>query len=122
MHHQIQRIAESNTPFFDPLIAASVLASALISASTVFAEGAVHHSGQASIHSANAVSHGLVSGAKVASGSAAVPLILIGSAGTVSGDAGRTLWEAADQPIGEPLPITEETIISAPSPDQAIRQ
>ncbi len=104
------------------LLSVPILTAALLSSNTVLAGGAVTHSGQASVHSAQAVGHAVISGAKVVSGSAAVPLTLSGGAGNFSAAAGNELWEFADAPIGKPLPVTEQIYLIGPPPDRAMQQ
>ena len=99
-----------------------ILVTALLNATPVLAGGALTHSGQASRHSAQAVGHTLVSGAKFVSGSAAVPLGLSGGIGRVSAAANSDLWEYANTPIGDPLPVTDETYQVGPPPNEAIYQ
>ncbi len=86
-----------------------ILVTALLKATPVLAGGALTHSGQASKHSAQALGHTVISGAKFVSGSAAVPSGLSGSIGGVSRAANNDLWESANTPIGDPLPVTDET-------------
>ncbi len=104
------------------LLSMAILITALLSSHTVLAGGAVTHSVQASAHSAQASGHAVVSGAKFVSGSAAVPLTLSGGTGTFSAAAGNKLWESADTPIGDPLPVTDKTYLVGPPPDRAMQQ
>ncbi len=104
------------------LLAIPTLITALLTSNAALAGGAVTHSGQASVHSAQAIGHAGISGAKFVSGSAAVPLTFSGGVGTVSAAAGNELWEIADTPIGDPLPVTDKIYTIGPPPDQAIRQ
>ena len=83
--------------------------------------GSAQHLSQASVHSAQAIAQTSVAGVKIVSGVVAVPLILVGEVGNASGQAGDALWESANQPIGEPLTITDEIITSTVSPDQAMQ-
>jgi len=89
---------------------------------SVLAGAAVTHSGQASAHSVQAVGHAAVAGARFASGSVAVPLAFSGAVGKSSAAAGTALWDAANAPIGDPLPISDKTYMTGPSPDQAIQR
>lgn len=94
----------------------------LFSANTVFAGQVVNNASQASGHSVQAISHAAVAGAALVSGSVAMPLMISGKIGEVSGAAGNGLWEAADTPIGTPLPISDETFLTGSSPDQAMKE
>ncbi len=103
------------------LIQKIVVTAALIiavSAPPVFADGSVQHASKASVHASKAIGHTLAAGGKVVAGVAAVPLIAVGVVGEISGKAGEELWQQAS---GEPLPITDETVISAPTPAQAMK-
>lgn len=46
--------------------------------------------------------------------------MLSGAVGTVSGEAGKALMEAATSPIGTPLPVTDETYTAGVRPDEAL--
>ena len=94
-----------------------VISSILFGSASAMATGSVQHSSQASAHSAQTS----VAGVKIVSGVIAVPLMLAGEVGKASGQAGHALWESANQPIGEPLAITDEIITSTVSPDQAMQ-
>ena len=52
----------------------------------------------------------------------ALPLGVAGEIGAVSGDLSDELWEVANAPIGEPLPIAEESFTVGPSPGEALEQ
>ncbi len=81
----------------------------------------LHHSGQASTHSVQAVAASTLAGASVVSGIVALPLLVGGEVGAVSGRAGETLWQAAGG-VAKPLPITDETYLSTPSPAEAMAE
>ena len=93
---------------------------ALLTGQPVMAQGSGQHSGQASSQAFAASGHLTAGGAKVASGMAAVPLIAAGAFGALSGHAGEALMDAANAEIGQPLHITDETIIAGPPPSEAI--
>lgn len=93
----------------------------LLVSQTVLAQGSVQHSGQASKHGVNAIGHSMAGGGKLISGAVAVPLTAVGSVGKVAGDAGKEMWNNATAPIGEPLPVTEDTITAGPPPAKAIQ-
>jgi len=80
------------------------------------------HFSEAIGHSVQAAGHSVVGSAKLVSGTIAVPLIVIGGVGKVSQSAGEELWDIANQPIGTPLPISEETVSAGPAPNIAIKK
>jgi hypothetical protein len=84
------------------------------------AGGASHHVSKALAHSLEAVAHTTVAGMKVVSGAVALPLVIVGEIGQVSGDAGEELWEEANRPIGEPLVISDEVVTAGPAPREAM--
>jgi len=86
-----------------------------------YAQGSAQHFSEAVGHSAQATGHSIVAGAKLASSAVAVPLIVIGGVGQVSQAAGEDLWDIANQPIGAPLPISDETVSVGPAPNIAIK-
>ena len=98
----------------------ALLLSTALAAGEAIAGDPVRHSGQASAHSAMAVGESTLAGAKLVAGAVAVPLMLSGGVGALSGEAGSSLWHAAGGSIGEPLPIAEETYITTPSPRDAM--
>lgn len=51
---------------------------------------------------------------------AAIPLKAVGTVGAISSELGDALWDAATQPIGEPLPIDDTVHTLSPRPDQAL--
>ena len=104
------------------VLSTAILMTALLNSHTVLAGGVVRHSGQASAHSAQAVGHTVISGAKFVSASAAAPLTFSGATGKFSAAAGNRLWETADTPIGDALPVTDKTYLIGPPPDRAMRQ
>ncbi len=85
------------------------------------AQGSVQHSGQALKHSVEAIGHTAVAGMKLSSAAVAVPLGFSAGIGHASGQASEALWENANAEIGEPLIITDETIVAGPTPDAAIK-
>lgn len=88
----------------------------------VAAQSSLQHSSQAVTHSLQALGEGMVAGAKLVSGVAAVPLKAAGAVGQLSGDMGDSLWEAANAPADGPLPVTEDVITIGPPPGEAIRR
>jgi len=91
-----------------------------IATQTAYADSTRHFS-EAAMHSGLAVGHSVVGTAKLASTIVAVPLVAIGSVGKVSQDAGEGLLDIANQPIGDPLPISNETVSVGPAPSTAIK-
>ena len=85
------------------------------------AQSSLQHSSQAVTHSIQAIGESMVAGAKLVSGVAAVPLKAAGAVGTLSGDLGDSLWEAANAPVGAPLPVTDDAITVGPPPDKALK-
>jgi hypothetical protein len=78
--------------------------------------GGSENGSAASKHSALAASHGTVASAQVGSAVVAIPLMVAGSVGQVSGQVGSKLMTNA---IADgPLEITEKTITITPSPKQ----
>lgn len=86
------------------------------------AGGSAQHASQAIGHSTEAVGHSVAGTAKMASGVVAVPLIATGASGQASQQAGESLWHIANEPIGTPLPVSDETVTAGPSPARAINE
>lgn len=83
---------------------------------TVYAGGSTQHFGASLDHSAQAIGHSTAAGVKLVSGAVAIPLLMGGEIGKVSGEIGEVLWEEANTP----LPITEEVITASPTPAKAM--
>ena len=88
---------------------------------SVPAGGASQHFSNALANSLEALAQGTVAGLKLVSGAVAVPLLISGEIGRVSGQAGEELWQEANTPIGTPLVITDEVITVGPTPAQAMQ-
>lgn len=101
-------------------IIATAFLGALFISQPAMAQGFSEHAGQSVGHSAQAIGHGLVGTAKLASAVVAVPLMAAGAVGEVSGKAGDSLMDASSTPIGAPLEVSDESVVAGPSPDQAI--
>ena len=99
----------------------TVFALMIFGSMNVTAAGPSHHLSEASKNSAQAITHLPIAGVKLVSGVVAVPLIIVGEIGNISGQAGTALWEEANRPIGEPLQITDEVITSGKSPEDAMK-
>jgi len=92
--------------------------------SPAFAAGASKNASAASEHSVLAVSHATASGAQVASAVVAVPLVAVGSVGSVAMAAGDALLDSVSakesKPVdrSQPLEISEITITVERTPAQ----
>lgn len=100
----------------------SSLLLAVLSPGVAVAQSSLQHSGQAVTHSLQAIGEGMVAGAKLVSGVAAVPLKAAGAVGELSSDMGDALWEAANAPAAGPLLLTDDVITIGPPPGEAIRR
>lgn len=113
-----------------PTILIALTGLTLLATAPVFAQGSVNHLSAAAGHSSEALAHGVVGTAKLASGVVAVPLLVVGAVGAASTQTGAALMDeaagtrdgVAHAQMGEPLPITDETITAGPSPAQALRE
>lgn len=85
------------------------------------AGGASQHFSNALANSLEAIAQGSVAGLKLVSGAVAVPLMISGEIGKVSGQAGEELWQEANTHIGTPLVITDDVITAGPSPAEAMK-
>jgi hypothetical protein len=81
-----------------------------------FANGVAAHFSEAVDHSGQAAAHASVAGVKVVSGVVAAPLVAGGAVGQVVGEGGKILWDIANSPIGDSLPVGDETLTAGPSP------
>jgi len=89
-------------------------------ASTVFAGGSAEASAQALNNSFEAIGYSVEGGLKLASGAAAIPFMVVGEIGNVSGEVGHGLWEEANSPPNGPLPVTDEIITVGPNPAEQL--
>ncbi|MBI2994459.1 MAG: hypothetical protein HYY48_09850 [Gammaproteobacteria bacterium] len=87
----------------------------------VAAGGASYHLSQALANSMEALAQTTVGGLKLISGSIALPLMMGGEIGKVSGQVGDELWEEANTPIGKPLVITDDIVTAGPAPAEAMK-
>ncbi|OGT83472.1 MAG: hypothetical protein A3H91_10835 [Gammaproteobacteria bacterium RIFCSPLOWO2_02_FULL_61_13] len=88
------------------------------------AGGSAEASARALEHSMQAIGYSIQGGLKLVSGAAALPFMVAGEIGRVSGEAGRELWEEANAPpltIG-PLPVTDEIVTAGPKPGDQLNQ
>ncbi len=102
------------------LLSAIAMAQADTHAAEAIKEGV-----QASGHASASAAHSIVASGQVTSATAAVPLsvgaVALGSAGVASGRAANGSAQSAAAPIGTPLPVTDETIVTV-SPDVALKK
>jgi hypothetical protein len=120
----------SNKPSNKTLLSSALAALLLVMSSSSFAEGgSVYHSGQASKHSALAISEGAKTSARVVNGVVAVPLIVMGGMSTATGNGVTALGESiARGPMSmhssahphTPLAVTELVITADPAPNKVI--
>jgi len=92
----------------------SLLGLSMLIATPVFAGS--DNASEASKHSALAAGHSAIAGSQVVSGAVAVPLIVAGQLGEVSGEVGEHLLEHAVTP--RKLEISDEVIVADPAPRQ----
>jgi len=85
------------------------------------AGGSAEASGMALTHSMEAIGYSLEGGFKIASGTAAVPLMFAGEVGAVSGEIGNALYEEANAPPHGAFPVTDEVITVGPSPAEQLK-
>jgi len=77
--------------------------------------------------SLQALGYSLESGFKMVSATAAIPLVIVGEIGTVSGEIGHDLLDEAARPPGQyhahrPLPLTDELITAGPEPSEQLQR
>ena len=82
---------------------------------------ALHYSGKAITNSAQAAAQGIAVSGQVVLGTVAMPLLMSGAVGQASNEIGNEFWDAATQPIGAPLEISDETVTVGPSPDTMLK-
>lgn len=85
------------------------------------AQSSLQHGSQALTHSLNAVGHSFIGGAQLVSGVVAVPLKASAAVGELSGEMGDAFWEAANAPVVDPLPITDNVVTIGPPPAEALK-
>ena len=81
--------------------------------------GSAEHLSQSVTHSAQAIGHASIGTVKLTAAVVAVPLKIVGAAGTVSGQAGDAIWDFANEPA-KPLALGDDTLTAAPTPAQAM--
>lgn len=111
-------------PFLFILTLTLSFASQAFAGEDTHAGQAVSNAGQASGHASASAAHSIAASGQVTSAAIAIPLsvggAVLGSAGAVSAGAARGSANAATSPIGKPLEITDEAIITAP-PNEALK-
>lgn len=89
------------------------------------ARKAVNESGQASGHAAASAGHGILASGQVTSAAIAVPLsvggAVLGAAASIATGAADSAMNAANAPIGQPLPVTDRVITTMP-PSEALNK
>ncbi len=96
----------------------TALFAALTLSCTACASPSLQHTSNASEQATLALAHGSGSAVKGAASVAAVPLLVVGSAGLAVGSAGSALVEFASQPL--PLGHTHETDKTNTTPDPSV--
>jgi hypothetical protein len=120
------KIVKEGGTMSKPVIVVALVVLALCMCSYSFAEGtyageAVKESVKASGAASKGSMHSIAASGQVTSAVSAVPLLVGGSVGAVSGKAGSELMQSASQPIGKPLEVTEEAVTVGPPPDQVLK-
>ena len=96
------------------IIKLAIVVPMIFGSMNVMAAGPSEHSARGSEHSIHGLTQTSVAAAKVTSGVVAIPLMIAGGVGDVSGQAGESLWDSATKPIGEPMDITKPNRKSTP--------
>ena len=102
----------------------SVFATAVFANPAEQTEKALQAGGRASGNASASAGHSLAATGQLTSGVVATPILASGavavSAGSAAMQAGKSLMDAANRRIGEPLPITEESVSILP-PNKALQ-
>lgn len=89
------------------------------------AEKAVQAGGRASGNASASAGHSLAATGQLTSGVIAMPVLASGTvavgAGSAAVQAGGSLMDAASRPMGQPLPVSDETISILP-PNKALQK
>ena len=107
--------------FFLVSIVLVLMVAGYSSAQSTYSGEAVKESGKAGSAASKSVVNSIAASGQATSAVSAVPLAASGAAGAVSGQIAQDLVNAASQPIGKPLEITDETVTAGPPPDQALK-
>ncbi len=95
-------------------IATTATALLLTATQCAMAADSIGNTSTALKYSGQAIKHGAIASGQLVSGAVAVPLVVVGEAGKLSGKAGETLMNIATD--SEPLEISDTSITAAPSP------
>ncbi|MFD2180375.1 hypothetical protein [Veronia pacifica] len=91
-----------------------------VQASTNHSKQAIRESGNAASASTASAGHSLVASGQAVVATAAIPFLIVGSAGLASSMVAGSMLNAADLSMSEPLPVCEETFTALPSPAEAL--
>ncbi len=104
-----------------PLLLAMILGVSCAFAQSGNARKALNESGQASGHAGASAGHGILASGQVTSAAIAVPLsvggAVLGAAAAIATGAADSAMNAANTPIGQPLPVTDHVITTMPPND-----
>ncbi len=108
-----------------PLLLALLMGVSCAFAQTGNARKALNESGQASGHAGASAGHGILASGQVTSAAIAVPLsvggAVLGAAASIANGAADSAMNAANAPIGQPLPVTDRVITTMP-PSEALNK
>lgn len=106
------------------LILASIFTNLAVAGEDTHARQALKNSAQASGHASASAAHTIAASGQVTSAAVAVPLsvggAVLSTAGAVSANMAKGSMKAATAPIGTPLEITDEAVITTP-PNEALK-
>jgi hypothetical protein len=104
-----------------PLLLVLIMGVSCAFAQSGNARKALNESGQASGHAGASAGHGILASGQVTSAAIAVPLsvggAVLGAAATIANGAADSAMNAANAPIGQPLPVTDRVITTMPPSD-----
>jgi hypothetical protein len=83
---------------------------------------ALGESGRTSSHASASTAHSFAGSGQAVSAVSAVPFYVSGTIGAVSNEVAVDLMDAATAPIGTPLIITDESVITGPPPNDALKE
>ena len=98
----------------------AMLLAAVAGGQQAMAGGSMQHASQALVHSAKASGHAVLAAAQLTSAAVAIPLQVAGAVGAVSGQAGDTLMQQANDDFSTPLKVTNETVTAGSAPSEAL--
>lgn len=115
---RISRLASS------VLVLLLMTAGPLLAGDNTYSGQAAHEAAQASGNASASAAHSIIASGQATSAASAVPLAVggavLGSAGAASKSAAHESMKAATAPIGTPLEVTDESIITMP-PNEALK-